>query len=98
MKTHTPAPWHINRTFKTALEIWAAGTPKIAVVPDQNVSINEQEANALLIHAAPDLLQALEDLTDAYARIIFDNYGSDGLRQDRILHNSRTAIDKAKGS
>lgn len=46
------------------LEIWSAGTPKIAVVYDVNTSINEHTANARLISAAPELLAALIPITD----------------------------------
>ena len=49
----------------------------------------ERDANARLIAAAPDLLAALETLTDACCQ--WDN------QDDPALEASRAAIAKAKG-
>lgn len=63
MSNHTPGPWSINEWPHTNadMSVGAIGTPKIAIIPLRDVSINEQKANTRLIAAAPDLLEACED-------------------------------------
>ena len=66
MSTHTQGPWMVSRysqsTVLKAISIRGANE-RIArvVVPDTAQSISEYVANARLIAAAPDLLEALED-------------------------------------
>jgi hypothetical protein len=70
MKTiHTPGPWFITRTESSPCSIEASGNEAaIAKVyltdPKIHKRTPEHHANARLIAAAPDLLQALSDLTD----------------------------------
>jgi hypothetical protein len=61
---HTPAPWSINDwpQANADIAIGAVGTPLIARVLLRDVSINEQQANAAMIAAAPDLLDALQKI------------------------------------
>jgi hypothetical protein len=69
MKTkHTPGPWITDTSHKHEWEgvtVWADSEVIAHVVPDQH---DEHEANAKLIEAAPDLLEAcklaLEELED----------------------------------
>lgn len=67
-QTHTPGPWQIEAGL-TGLFICAPGTfktaptrPVIAETCNQSVSPDEETANARLIAAAPDLLDALNGL------------------------------------
>lgn len=62
MSKHTPKPWSINEWphSNADMSVGAKGTPRIAVIPLRNVSINEQKANAHLIAAAPEMLEALK--------------------------------------
>lgn len=73
MSKHTPGPWHISRPYRpNEFEIRDAkstsGKAPIAKVKgDKRSTINQAEANALLIAAAPDLLEAVESCVLWYA-------------------------------
>lgn len=60
----TKGEWSINEWTQPddRISIGAVGTPLIAIVPSRDVSYNEQKANAKLITAAPDLLEALMNI------------------------------------
>lgn len=80
MSKHTPGPWEILST----LEI-CSGNKDICELKGW---MNEDQANARLIAAAPDLLEALKLMVDTY-----DNGGW----PSSTLVIARAAIDKAKG-
>ncbi len=68
--SHTPGPWHVDKldictdaSGATIAEIYPNGFG-----PGQRITAEEREANALIIAAAPDLLQALEELLAAAER------------------------------
>lgn len=82
---HTPGDWHAKDG-----QIYPTETGKtLALVPCYDKEDQEQEANAKLIAAAPDLLDAL---IHAYSFMIMDtNY------QGRvILETMRTALQKTQ--
>ena len=58
---HTTGEWSINTWTQrdACIRIGAPGTPVIAELPLQFVSINEQKANADLVAAAPKMLEAM---------------------------------------
>ncbi len=67
---YTPAPWIINNEFKTSIN---NGNKHIAMVnyykcgnPEIDVYGEEHEANARLIAAAPELLEAAEDSIEVF--------------------------------
>lgn len=88
MSQHTPGPWSINDwpQANTDIAIGAVGTPLIARIPLRHVSINEQKANARLIAAAPELLEALK-VAEVYVP-------ASHKRQIALVH---AAIAKAEG-
>lgn len=94
---HTPAPWSINDFPQkdSRISIGAIGTPLIAYVPDRDVSVNEQKANARLIASAPELLDALG------IAMQFDEKLKEHIRRyewgARFLDKSHAAIAKARG-
>jgi gentisate 1,2-dioxygenase len=89
MSKHTPGPWKIVDAWNDHMVegqngeeiIWQDG-------PHGTPTINE--ANARLIAAAPDLLEALENLADYVDERAGDN-------ECRPIENARAAIAKAKG-
>lgn len=101
MNKHTPGPWSavIGSSFWTVEE---GGGQRIANTLDSECvfigsdEYNHSEANAHLIAAAPDLLEALESALEAFEEI----QGS--CSTDRIIcqeesQKARAAIAKAKG-
>lgn len=99
---HTPAPWNTERNDHHAgnivtvfhcqnndcVEIWSENWP----------DAEAQEANARLIAAAPELLEALKSLCECYCES--GNYLS---KEDRNRHRitlikARAAIAKATGA
>jgi hypothetical protein len=64
---HTPGPWHTSVThLGAAVDIGAANGANIALVsgPAEN-GADEFKANARLIAAAPDMLEALRDCAES---------------------------------
>jgi hypothetical protein len=63
---HTPGPWHVD----VMNNVWRSGDTKIAGLSEQPVqaepyrvqTLTERKANAHLIAAAPELLEALDAL------------------------------------
>ncbi len=62
MSKHTPAPWRVN--FKKFSEIKAENGALIATANNLN-GLENLQANARLIAAAPELLKALKETTAA---------------------------------
>jgi len=90
MSKHTPGPWYINPIKANAngnRRIMAEQCTPVAVVPDHLV------ADARLIAAAPDLLEALELMLDRFR----DTEGSHGQWEEEATENARAAIAKATG-
>lgn len=86
---YTPAPWQIDYSGNCHIGITDENDRTLAFCSLQNEDCAENEANARLIAAAPDLLSALEELCA-------DKYLSDPINADR-MKNARAAIAKAKG-
>lgn len=89
---HTPGPWYVSSSnFNHIIVSEADGTTvgwTTNYPPPENA---RGEANAHLIAAAPDLLEALEALADDH------EFGATGtIRQDH-LRAARLAIAKARG-
>jgi hypothetical protein len=96
MSKHTPGPWHIDGSKQEGLTV-RAGQSAVAVIPGYGVGQRMEDAR--LIAAAPDILQALKDATDAIEH--WGAYASDYFQQKWDLHNdinaARAAIAKAEG-
>ena len=101
--THTPGPWEMGRhaTPESCPQfgVYAEngnGRDLAHVVSAGTTRHAETEANARLIAAAPDLLEALQKLTDVLA----DVYSSEAQAKRALCSASktaRTAIAKAEG-
>ena len=90
MNKHTPGPWTVTRVSKSTIlkDLYVSASPeRVArvVLPATANSIDEYEANARLIAAAPDLLEALKGFMDGAEAM--------GWNTDK----ARAAIAKATG-
>lgn len=88
-KMHTPGPWKVAAA---SLDVWEDGGYTICEVYPPSANSPEKVANARLIAAAPELLEALEMLMPQYpSRGMCDEY-------DRAMwENAEAAIAKATG-
>lgn len=90
MSEHTPGPWNCSQESVDP-EWWIVTIKGGLIVANVNAHHN-QEANARLIAAAPDLLDALDD---ALGELQADSH-RDGARC-LLLTKIEAAIAKAKG-
>ena len=95
MAEHTPGPWTTDTSHwqdREGVTIWAESNIIADVVPDHH---NQEEANARLIAASPDLLAAakaaLDRLCDPYLG------EDDGERQRPEIAALEQAIAKVEG-
>lgn len=101
MSKHTPGPWRafLNKGVigvAPANGQYRAGDIAICSDHDSRRTNEEAMANARLISAAPDMLEALEalhDEIDEYQRI--NNLGG---HDNHVMKQARAAIAKAKGA
>jgi hypothetical protein len=89
MTAHTAGPWKTNISIHPDDQVFDATGVMVADCKWTNHVHTEREANALLIAAAPELLDALKGLL-----AISDRYTGVGLRE---VDAARTAIAKAEG-
>lgn len=107
MNKHTPGPWRVMDRPENA--IWVQGQPdengyrEICTLPNYQLLKREQtEANARLIAAAPELLEALKGcaamLAECAKQHRLDGSGEGhGTLADKHAAIARAAIDKATG-
>ena len=99
MLNHSIAPWKTAIAFDRAYirNIKDAQGEIIAQIPDWEDGLAETTANARLIAAAPDLLEALRDLLSRAEIELDQTVWHEGLVNCDILAKSRAAISKATG-
>ena len=86
MNKHTPRPWRtIESTNKTMRTVVGPDFPGQGYIADVN-----GEANARLIAAAPELLEALKQFVDYYESM-------QGHKDNSVIRNGKAAINKAEG-
>ena len=96
MSKHTPGPWQWTQHFDPTISIYKDGFGQIARLYDSSAGTGK--ANARLIAAAPDLLEALQGILG-----YFDSGNSVSVSQATIKARSdevkaaRAAIAKATG-
>lgn len=89
--THTPGPWGVHMINGNPLLINAGETlPKTIVVEFSMDETPNDHANAKLIAAAPELLEALQELQTHLANADLMEYLTDG-----VANKMRAAIKKA---
>jgi hypothetical protein len=84
MSQHTPGPWEIDQAIRHGFTVYSQQAGFIVGYMDEEGRYGavESEANARLIAAAPDLLEALEEL----------------LVQREGHYSTQTAWDKARAA
>jgi hypothetical protein len=92
-KKYTPGPWDIIRAG-AALMIYGPVGQRICKILFPEISA-EREANAHLISAAPELLEALESLIENYKRV--DGLGFESLPVGTALAAIRKAHGESEG-
>lgn len=98
---HTPGPWGASIGFRGArIHIANDFNHPLSFgfqYPETNDElVREGEANAHLIAAAPELLEALEELVELVPESEF--VGGKSIDNTRAISGARTAIAKAKGA
>jgi len=103
---HTPGPWTAKPTQEgdwqidtgpdqdLNLTLWSAMAVIHGCDGDPELGLKKAEANARLMAAAPDLLEALEELF----HLIDDAYDGERLFTLNLQRKVRAAIAKAKGT
>jgi len=90
MTKHTPGPWRLNGTLITAQDDMAVKVASVHGGAIGAVPALEQEANARLIAAAPELLETASTIADMLV--------ADGGEATTRLRALRVAIAKATGT
>lgn len=88
---HTPGPWRVGPYYKHEV------VSDHGVICCAHLDTGETRANAKLIAAAPDLLEALEafiEWDNYHGKIYSENNPSIG----KLLAQARTAVRTAKGA
>lgn len=100
MSGHTPAPWTVDARdqgqdgggHRSTLVMILAGDMRIATM----FSAQDREANARLIAAAPELLEALKDITERFIQAAVlagtDRGVTNELRTDRVRAEPATDL------
>lgn len=99
MSKHTPGPWYAKRegysTVYVEARIGDRLIQEVAACGPTDAGQEQQDANALLIAAAPELLEALKSW------VVYDTDDTDDgaeimIRYDKALTMTRAAIAKAE--
>ncbi len=99
MSKHTPGPWNCNRASSAGRNIIVSESMPldIAVLSNRDKTQSEIDANARVIAAAPELLEALSKINDAACYASEEN--TDAMKEALLLigNLARAAIAKAEG-
>jgi hypothetical protein len=99
---HTPGPWQDNDAGRiyAPVPVGADEAPFVADCcnnPGSSQCTTREKANASLIAAAPELLEALESLFDDWLTLVDIDLDEENPDCLAIEANTRAAITKAKG-
>lgn len=96
MQGHTHGRWYVDgheiKVLRPEREQLGAGVAETVCTMESSLPPAETVANAALIAAAPELLEALEDMTDYVDRCM-----QLGSRGQKVMTAARAAIARAKG-
>lgn len=90
---HTPGPWRLVHSVGGWTDLLAQDDSLVCRFDDRGPS----KANALLIAAAPDLLEALEQIEKGEGRFSRDSLTHCAKTVEDMKAIAQTAIAKAKG-
>ncbi len=88
-QAHTPGPWFYEGTENGHVAIDAAGPKRIGLLSKRGFSYPERQANARLIAAAPEMLDALRAI-----ELAVDGLNTKGYPQQK---NTQAALNRIKG-
>jgi len=102
---HTPGPWHIGGNGSASAHgvtrVWATDRAAVCIIATrQQMGANtspEMDANARLIAAAPDLLEALERFAYECRAAASMDHGLSQADCLRIAKHAKAIIARAKG-
>lgn len=104
MSKHTPGPWNLFNTAEIFTNLGAVNAEGIEATSNDGwmiadcdmggLSLSEIKANAMLIAAAPDLLEALEVMIEFVANVHANKAQTICYSE---MDKARAAIAKAKG-
>ena len=109
MSKHTPGPWRLNKRDEMDVAVWGSDGFTICgdiyiiadvSFPEKYDAYGHEEANARLIAAAPDLLDALEEAIECGLvpkSSVLEGGAVRHSSQVRCADKIRAAIAKAKG-
>lgn len=69
MRRHTPGPWKVGNWYDGRLAVVVADVSDYSIVAELTAGKRAHESNARLIAAAPDLLEALEEMDQEYGAL-----------------------------
>lgn len=96
MSGFTPGPWVVERADDAYC---IANVGNLVIMPCAGkVKHDNTEADARLIAAAPDLLEALEDIANDYAERFDMDSQSTNPGMKVVVENARAALAKARGT
>ncbi len=96
MSGFTPGPWVVERADDAYC---IANVGNLVIMPcGGKVKHDNAEADARLIAAAPDLLEALEDIANDYAERFDMDSQSTNPGMKVVVENARAALAKARGT
>jgi hypothetical protein len=98
---HTPGPWirvDQHPVSYTAVIVAPSGEICSLVGGYVHARLAEREANARLIAAAPELLEALEAILELEGEAVDCNLYGTGETERQVFNQARAAISKARGS
>jgi hypothetical protein len=95
---HTPGPWTTWTPGLGPPRVYTTRKTELIATPAYRRNLDEEEANARLIAAAPELLEALKGLDEAYCRAGQPLTKDERYEDRKRLIAARAAIAKAEAA